>query len=88
MKQVNEVKATFEFIPFTHVYFEFNTRADMKKAIMQEGTLLVHEYREGSLISKSEKSLYKCFDDISTMEDKFMNVCKVLKVSISFQDKL
>jgi hypothetical protein len=61
MKQVKEVKATFESISFTHVYFEFNTQANIlsKEAlIMQEGTLLVHEYRGGTLISKSQKSLY------------------------------
>lgn len=52
MNLVQEVKASFDSILFTHVYQEFNSHADKlsKEAlILQEGNLLEEVFRERNL---------------------------------------
>ena len=49
MNQVKELIATFEFIFLTHIYKKFNTHVDYlskETLTLQEGTLVVHEYKE------------------------------------------
>ena len=58
--RVLEVKLQFEFISFSHIYREFNSKADTlsKDALsLQEGTLLAQEFR-ADLLSENLCSIF------------------------------
>lgn len=57
--RVLEVKQHFDFISFTHIYREFNTKADSlsKDALsLQEGSLLLQEFKGHDLLAVSHSS--------------------------------
>ena len=61
MNQVKEVISTFELIFLTHIYKEFNTHVDSlskENMTLQEGTLVVHDYKETLSFSELQKTLY------------------------------
>lgn len=78
LNRVLEVKKFFDFISFTHIYREFNSRADYlsKSAFtLQEGTLLVQEYMEDSLSSKSSLFLFWSNPESRFFQKLEKNVC-------------
>lgn len=61
IQRVMEVKLQFEFISFSHVYREFNTKADSlsKEALsLPEDSLLTQEFRGADLLSENMISVF------------------------------